>query len=474
MFRNEKKYILFALLLIAAGVVLFWLKPWAKEEKQIKWYSDLETLQKNGSIRVGILQNTTDYYVDNGHIKGFQFEMVELMAKHLGLMPRYVVYNSYWDNFYALLNNEVDVLAMNLNPTWEKQQFFHYTFPHSFSKHLLVQRKKDKYINDKLEINLDKDSLTDKTIVLGVPVFSAFYQDALKLLYQVDNDKLKLQSYNSFDVNSLFTMLDTGEIDLFIVDAQTMKSNALLYPSLDYSVAVTEVLPQSWAVHKENNSLCNAVDEWMKSFVRTATYKQLLTKYFSKQSQNRKRIEKQQRMKLFGSISVYDKFIKKYAEKRKLDWRFVAAIIFQESKFDHKAEGWGGSYGLMQMMPITAQHYGTQLDTSAEKQIADGCMHIQQIVEKYKENYTKEDDLLKIVLIAYNIGIGNVNAVRNLAIEKGLDPDSWNNIEYILRNASNKSFIKDKSNIKGKVALKYVYAVWTRYIHYKNIVSDES
>ena len=470
MINNKKKWFLFGLLLLVAGVVLLWLKPWNRGQKQTEWYSDLKTLQSNGYIRVGILQNATDYYVDNGHIKGFQFEMAELMAKNLGLTPHYVVYNTYWDNFYALLHNEVDVLAMNLNPIPAGEPFFRYTAPHSFSKHVLVQRKKDMYLNDKLELN---PALTDSAIVLAVPVFSAFYQDALKLLYQTNN-RFELKTDGSFDVSALFTMLDTGSIDLFIVDAQTMKSNALLYPALDYSVVLTETLPQSWAVHKENNSLCDAIDKWMKSFVRTATYKQLSAKYFSRQSQNRQRIGRQQRMKLLGSISVYDSFIKKYAKARGLDWRFVAAIIFQESKFNPQAEGLGGAYGLMQMMPITAQHYGTQLNSSAEKQIADGCMHIQQMMEKYRENYTKVDDLLKVVLVAYNTGSGNVDAVRDLAKEKGLDPDSWKVVEYILRNASNKSFIKGESNIKGKVALKYVYAVWIRYIHYKNMISDES
>lgn len=469
MFRNRKKRILLAISFIGVSMVVLLFTFWLKGKKQIEGYSDLKALQSSGRIRVGILQNATDYYVDNGHIEGFQFEMVERMAKHLKLTPHYVVYNTYWDNFYALLNNEVDLLAMNLNQTLTEKPFFRYTAPHSFSEHVLVQRKKDLYINEKLKINPDIDSLTSKNIVLGVPIFSAFYHDALNLLHQANDDRLKLKTYSSFDVNAFFTMLDTGNIDLLIVDAQTMKSNSLLYPALDYSVAMTEVLPQSWAVHSGNSSLCHAVDKWMNRFVHTEAYKQLLKKYYSPHSQNRQRIGRQQRMQMLGSISPYDDIIKKQAKKRKLDWRFVAAIIFQESRFDPTARGWGGSYGLMQTMPATAKQLGTEVNFFAEKQIADGCKHIQQLIEKYSENYTKEDDLLKIVLMAYNTGNRNVENARNLATKKGLNPDSWNDIEYVLRNTSKKSFIKDSSNIKGNLALKYVYAVWMRYIHYRNM-----
>jgi len=467
MFRKRKKRIYLIVLLCA---VLLFLNPWLGNKKQSdKGYSDWETLQKKGRIRVGILQNTTDYYVDNGYVKGFQFEMVELMAKYLGLTPHYAVYNTYWDNLCALLNNEVDMLAMNLSQTLAGKQFFRYTSPHSFSEHRLVQRKKNLYVNEQLEVNLGIDSVSEKKIVLGVPAFSAFYHDALKLLYRADNERLKLKEYSSFDVNALFALLDTGSIDLLIVDAQTMKSNSLLFPALDYSVVMTEILPQSWAVHHENISLCNAIDNWMKSFVNTETHKQLVKKYYSHHSKNRQRIEQKQRAKTLGSISPYDNIIKKHAKERGLDWRFVAAIIFQESKFDPTAKGWGGAYGLMQMMPITMQHYGTTLNPSAEKQIADGCKHIEQLMEKYKGKYTNKDDLLKIVLMAYNTGSKKVDAARNLAKEKGLNPNNWNNIESVLRNAPTKSSKKGDSNIKGELALKYVYAVWGEYVHYKNM-----
>jgi len=370
MFRNKKKYILFITLLIGLCIVLLWIKLLSNEEKQIdKGYSDLETLQNSGHIRVGILQNTMDYYVDNGHVKGFQFEMVELMAKHLGLSPHYVGYNMYWDNFYALLNNKVDVLAMNLNPATTGKQFFRYTFPHSFS---------------------------------------------------------------------------------------------------EQSDSMTEILPQSWALHKDNIALSEAIDEWLIGFVQTVSYSKLVKRYFSEQSKNRQRIMQQQNGML-GRISSYDNFIKKYAKERELDWRFVAAIIFQESKFNPTTKGSGGAYGLMQIMPITAQHYGIGLYSSPETQIADGCRLIQQLMEKYKEYYTNENDLLKIVLMAYNTGSRNVDAARNLAEENKLNPNNWNNIEYVLRNASDKSFNQSKTKIKGKASLKYVYGVWTHYLHYKNM-----
>ena len=385
MFRKRKKRILLicsAVLLCAVSLCALLLVPKKTEEKP---YSDWETLQQRGYIRVGILQNTTDYYLDNGKIQGFQYELVELLAQSLNLMPHYVVYNTYWDNFYALLNNEVDLLAINLRPTVMNKQFFAYTYPHYFSEHLPAKSRQN-----------------------------------------------------------------------------------------------ADSLPQSWVVRKGNDSLCNVVDEWLEDFVQTPSYKQLAIKYFHNQSANRKRLNRQQR--LVGSISVYDKIIKKQAKANDLDWRFVAAIIFQESKFNINARGRGGAFGLMQMMPATARNYGIDVNSSAEAQIVAGCKHIGSLVEKYRcedrfqtrlyNTLPTEDDLLKIVLMAYNTGGGYADAIRNSVQEKALNPDCWQDIEHLLHNTANQSFVSRRSKAKAKSALRYVYEVGICYAHYKNMVAE--
>jgi membrane-bound lytic murein transglycosylase F len=173
------------------------------------------------------------------------------------------------------------------------------------------------------------------------------------------------------------------------------------------------------------------------------------------------------------NISRYDNLIKKYAKENGLDWRFVSAIIFQESKFNPTAVGAGGAYGLMQIMPITATHLGIALEVPPEQQIENGCKLIAQIVEKYRKCYKKENDLLKIVLVAYNTGNGNVDSARDLAEKEGLNPNCWEDMEFVLNNVSNKSFTQEKTGIKGKIALEYVYKVLRHYAHYKNMYEEE-
>ena len=57
-------------------------------------------------------------------------------------------------------------------------------------------------------------------------------------------------------------------------------------------------------------------------------------------------------------LSRYDRLIARHAEEAGFDWRLVAALIFEESRFDHTRVSDAGAFGLMQVMPFTAQLVG--------------------------------------------------------------------------------------------------------------------
>ena len=51
-------------------------------------------------------------------------------------------------------------------------------------------------------------------------------------------------------------------------------------------------------------------------------------------------------------LSKYDELFKASALKRNWDWRFLASIAYQESRYDPNARGFGGAYGMMQFMVL--------------------------------------------------------------------------------------------------------------------------
>jgi membrane-bound lytic murein transglycosylase MltF len=122
--NNNKTIILLAIWIILLSVAFILSK--SKHIVNLNAFTDWETIQKKGYIRAGILQNTTDYYVENGTIKGFHHDLMEFFGKDFNLKVHYAVYNTYWDYFWALMTNEIDLLAMDINNNLPSAVFFLY------------------------------------------------------------------------------------------------------------------------------------------------------------------------------------------------------------------------------------------------------------------------------------------------------------------------------------------------------------
>ncbi len=470
---NKKKVIIPAAVLIVVLVIVF---IWSRSNhlQYRNAYTDWDAIQKRGSIRVGIKQNTTDYYVENGVVKGFHYDLMELFAKHFNLKAHYTVYNAYWDSFWALMTGKVDVLAMDLNDNPQLGVFFLLTTPHSYSSHVLVQHKNNMLIDENFHVLYNSNTSSGKPLLLVVPGFSDFYKDALFLSRELDTLNIRLILKETFNINYILDLVNEKEIDMAIADQKVMESSSVLYGDVDYSVVLTDTLPLHWAVNKQNVSLQRVLNGWLDSLKNTRHYFILLEKYYSPASKNRTKAGIYHQKINNNSISFYDDLIKKHAETYNLDWRLVAAVIYQESRFNSSATGKGGSYGLMQIMPRTAARMGMDNPYSAENQILYGCKYLKNLKERYAEKGIDSTDLSKFVLAAYNAGACHIDDARLLAEKKGYNPNSWKDVEKMLTKLSDRRFTKNIQlkcgNYNGKYAKNYVSKVWDVYRHYQNML----
>lgn len=109
----------------------------------------------------------------------------------------------------------------------------------------------------------------------------------------------------------------------------------------------------------------------------------------------------------------YSEYIRVHARQHRLDPALVAAVIYQESKFDTSAKSSSGAIGLMQVTPDTAHGIavrtgGDAFNTSdlynADINIRYGAWYLANLFAKYRSE--------ELVLAAYNAGQGNVDRWR--------------------------------------------------------------
>jgi membrane-bound lytic murein transglycosylase F len=178
-----------------------------------------------------------------------------------------------------------------------------------------------------------------------------------------------------------------------------------------------------------------------------------------------------------GIISRYDSLIKRYAEKEAFDWKLIAAIIHQESRFRPHVVSPVGAYGLMQLMPSVAKTYKINFSklASPDLNIATGTKYFRWIYNHFDKPEFSAEDKIKFSLAAYNAGIGHIYDARALAKKYKLDPNVWSdNVEAMLLNKSSRKYYTDPvvkhGHCRGFETRVYVRNIMQYYEHYQNFL----
>ena len=89
--------------------------------------------------------------------------------------------------------------------------------------------------------------------------------------------------------------------------------------------------------------------------------------------------------------------VRTFSDARKLDPRFVQAVIAVESNFNPRAVSRKGAAGLMQLMPETARRYGIDDPFDPMQNVSAGTRHLRILLDRYAGD-------LELTLAAYNAG----------------------------------------------------------------------
>jgi membrane-bound lytic murein transglycosylase F len=130
-------------------------------------------------------------------------------------------------------------------------------------------------------------------------------------------------------------------------------------------------------------------------------------------------------------LPLYKKWFEEAAEQSSQDWRLLAAIGYQESKWNPLAASTSGAFGLMQLTLQSASALKISNPTDPHQNILGGARYFRQLYEKIPA-HVSEPDRTWFALAAYNIGYGHVEDARVLAQKGGRDPDSWDDVREFL------------------------------------------
>jgi membrane-bound lytic murein transglycosylase F len=440
----------------------------------------LDSIVKRGKLVAVTDYNSIDYFIYKGEPMGFNYELLKAFTDHLGIDLEIVTENQINHALDLLNSGEADILAFGLTVNSTRKKEILFTEPIAETRQVLVQRKPRNWrfiaeeAAEKLLIRNQID-LAHKSIYVQA---NSAHSERMRALSNEIGDTINIIEV-PYDSEELIKDVANGEIDYTVCDENIAMVNLTYYPNIDISTPVSFMQNIAWGLPKNNSiQLLSELNKWIASYRSTGSYALLYAKYF-RNSRSETIVKSDYYYINTGKISQWDDMIKSASTRINWDWRLLASLICQESRFDPEVESRVGAYGLMQIMPITGKNYGIDITASPSDNIKAGTMYISRLQSIFESKITNPQERIKFVLASYNAGPGHVLDAMKLAGKNGMDPEKWDgNVAVWLLKKSDPKYYTDSvvknGYFRGTESVNFVTEVLERYDHYRNIIPEET
>jgi membrane-bound lytic murein transglycosylase F len=441
---------------------------------------DLDSIRARGRLVAVTDFSSTSYFIYRGEPMGFHYELLKAFSDHLGVDLEIISENHIEDAFEMLHTGKADLLAMGFTVNSSGKEEIRFTEPVDNTRQVLVQRKPHKWetmspsvLESKLLRNLS--GLAGKTIYIQK---GSSHAEHLHSMTKGTGEPVSVVEV-PYDSEALIQLVDKGEINYAVCDENIAVVNATYLPDIDVKTPVS--LPQNlaWGIRKtHSDQLQQELNNWITNFRKTQSYALFYAKYF-RNSRSRTIFKSDYYALNTGKVSPWDNIIKVFSDSIKWDWRLLASLICQESRFIPDVKSRAGAYGLMQIMPETGKNLGIDITSSPLNNIEAGAKYINCLNSIFDPKIPDDNERTKFILASYNAGPGHVIDAMKLAEKNGKDPTIWDdNVAVWLLKKSEPKYYNDSvvknGYFRGKESIAFVNEVLERYEHYKNIIMEDN
>ncbi|MFO7581318.1 membrane-bound lytic murein transglycosylase MltF [Guyparkeria sp.] len=438
--------------------LVWWATLWAPGERptrlqaidvsdSFKRTPQLEQVVRRGVLRVATLIEPSLYIPDSYRPQGLEYDLSHRFADRLGVDVEFVVVATIDAAYEALEENRADLAAAGLQIDPERQQHFRYGPPY-----LTVSRKL-LHATDQVAPETLAD-LSGKTVAL--PAGSATLH-WLERERQRDR-RLNIDIREESDKLAILQGIRTGEIEY----AVTLSHIALLTHKLSDDVAIGPTVgpPVSlaWAFSRQaDDSLFRVAQQFFGDTRSDLQLKALVDRHYAQFERLDESLSRRFLSDLHDKATPYLKTFRQAGERYRIDWRLLAAVGYQESKWQPDAVSHQGAYGLMQITLPTARGLGLSDPSDPVSNIMSGAKYIAQLRQQVPESAT-EPDRTYLALAAYNVGIGHLSDALQLTRAQGGSPEQWNDVRERLPQLSDPAIYRDMryGYARGRETVNYV------------------
>ncbi len=396
-----------------------------------RYQEDLDQLRKRGVIRALVTYSQTDFFLDDGYIRGLQADALRAYQEQLNkgvskaeqrITVKYIPVP--FNRLIPALNEGVgDIAAALLTLTPERQQQVLFASGGSMEVNEVVVRHREAAAIESLDQLQGKIVyvLNGSSYAEHLLAYNSSLPDKALPITVVEADPRLLSE-------DILELVNAGVIDYTVIDQYKAElwSQLLKDIHIEQGVIVSAGNQLGWAVRKDNPKLHQSLTAFFKSSAKKGSLlgNMLTKRYLGTTRWIRNPLGKEDRDKLNKLLPLFSRYGQQYG----IDPLALAAQAYQESRFDQSLKSHRGAVGIMQLLPSTARDKNVAVDglEKTENNIHAGAKYLAFLRDRYfSDPAIDQTNRLFFSWASYNAGPGNVRKMRRKAESMGLDKNRW-------------------------------------------------
>lgn len=390
------------------------------EDKKVHT-TELEAIQLSGKLDIITRNTPTTYYIGPEGPTGFEYELATEFAHYIGVTPNVIISNEFANILPSIGNQSADLAAAGITVTDSRKSLVHFSDSYQDITQLVIYKAgniKPRSI----------ESLRGNT----VHVIKGSSHEELLTQLKVEHDFLEWESHDNIDMNIILHKVEQGKFKYAISDSNDFSFNQRFYPKLRKGFQISQVQSLAWVFPKlKDNSVIIAANEFFALAKTNGLLQRLHERHYSHITGLNYAGAHTFRNHINSRLENLIPIFKQVADNHNLDWRFLAAVSYQESLWDPKAVSPTGVRGLMMLTKRTARQLGIEDRTDPVDSTHGGASYILKLKKRIPQRIT-EPDRTWMTLAAYNVGFGHLEDARVLTQTRGGNPDQWSDVRESL------------------------------------------
>lgn len=376
----------------------------------------LAQIRARGTLRVVTLSEPSSYYPGAHGPQGFEYRLASAFAQQLGVKLQIEPVLDASAMRAALLAGRADLAAAQISADERWLAAGRPTIAYGESTQLVVRARDEAHARTVPELRGTRvvvESDSPQARWLRAVRDSGLPQLTWRELSPAEADPLEL--------------LESGQADYAVVDARDFDFARHLYPDVSVAFALPRARPLQWVVRADAPDLAAAAD----GFLSAARDSGLLASIAQRAGAESLQFDYLEALRFRQDIArrlpALQALFQQAAQLTGLDWRLIAAVGYQESKWQMQAVSSDGARGIMMLTSVAASRIGVADRDNLSENVLGGARYLAEVIRTIPR-HVPEPDRTWLALAAYNVGYGHLEDARVLTQKLGKNPDSWQDV----------------------------------------------